>query len=133
MRNRPSSTFVFSRPRPAEPIHPDGFRKLDHFTTTIQHHLYQAPIYCWLSEGYLRTEDHQRKSCYFIYMEYRDSSGASHYAFRHFMALHQALNWLGTRASTCPLPDICPKKTRFTPVTTESMPAKPSLLLKTPA
>ncbi|MCL6271504.1 hypothetical protein M3P05_16425 [Sansalvadorimonas sp. 2012CJ34-2] len=120
-----TGTFVFSRPRRASQRQATGLKHLHHFSRHIQHQIYQCPIYCWLAEGFLRKEDIQTapKTCYFIYMEYRDNEGASQYHSEKFLSLNEALTWLDSEASSCVMDNIHPEATTIRPICEASLKA----------
>ena len=124
-----SGTFVFYRPRPKRQNPGIQLEQLNHFNRQVEHELYQCSVYCWLAEGFYRNELNHLRSCYFLFIEYRNTTGASQYHSEQFLSLNQALTWLETRVSTITLPDLCSLNTRDNPVqtryTTEEFRNKP--------
>ena len=118
--HKETGTFVFYHPHPKRPAVTTRLKQLDHFSRQIEHKLYQCSVYCWLAEGFTRTKENSLRTCYFIYMEYRDSTGASRYQAEQFFSLNEALNWLDTRAQTAPLLEICVQSTQKDPVNTQA-------------
>ncbi len=82
------------------------------YTHWIHHKNYHCPLYTWLAMGQI---DHRAKgtsTCYFLYIEYRRHGGESHYQWKIFDTLDDALAFQAQGVATMVLPMISPAQTR---------------------
>ena len=93
-------------------------RLLESHNRRIWHLKYECDLYTWLSRGKVKTAKTTSFDCYFLYIEYRDRSGASRYVELYFDDLESCLAFRGDRAESVALPGINPAKTRKRPIMT---------------
>ncbi|MGI9274089.1 MAG: hypothetical protein ACR2PT_04405 [Endozoicomonas sp.] len=90
--------------------------KLEFYTRSVWHRDYQCDLHTWLSRGTLKTGKFKRSTCYFLFIEYRDRSGASRYLEERFDDLLCCLDFQRQTVPSLVLPGIHPGKTRQHPI-----------------
>ncbi|MRI34987.1 hypothetical protein EOPP23_18590 [Endozoicomonas sp. OPT23] len=79
---------------------------------TVQHQIYDCPLYLWSAFGSIKLNKDQREERYFLYIEYRTHSRASSYVIREFVEWQDLMHFVDYQADSLVIRDISPKMTR---------------------
>ena len=89
---------------------------LEQYDKAVWHPEYQCTLHTWLSRGKVRQGKKNSHYRYFLFLEFRDRSGASQYAEFCFDSLQSCLTFQRNEAAIVSLPAISPSMTRKKPI-----------------